>query len=175
MRNLVLGAVAVVLLPVSVVLLVGVATGTLTGGIVEAAGSATVDGFTLDELREIESSVGQPPDSVRIRSDGRVGNRLAFGGAVTPKTTSVYLSSLGFEELATFFEDKAGLLGWARVDTPTPLIVQGDEDQVGVWRRDNLYLRLSHHSDDRALVEAGGAAGDHLYTASIEPIGDPSS
>lgn len=169
MKNVVFAVIAIILLPVTVAVLLGLFTGVLTGGLSAAGNINFVNGYSLASLREIEPTE-QYPDSRILQREGRHANSAAFGSDIPPRTGYLILATATNTEITQFYNDTLSEAGYDKIAIPTPFIAQGTESGVSVWRNDNLYFRLSFETDTRTLVEAGGTRGDVLFRVFITPL-----
>lgn len=175
MRDVVFSFAGIILIPVSMVLLVGVATGVLAGGITSATAGDVVNGYRLQELRLVDAATVIPVGDVPVGRFDTPGSSLVFGEDRPPVAGQRVLTSNTYERTTRNFDNALEELGFERIPTPTPLIPQASERFAIVWQRDNIYARLVMRTDTREFVEAGGELGQLLYQFSITPIGDSSS
>jgi len=169
MKNVVFAVIAIILLPVTVAVLLGLFTGVLTGGISAAGDIDFVNGYSLASLREIEPTE-QFPGSTVLRRDGRPANNAAFGSEIPPRTGYLVIATASRTEVTEFYDDLLRESGYEQIGIPTPLIAQGTEAAVAVWRADDVYFRLSFETDSRTLVESGGSRGDVLFQVFMTPL-----
>lgn len=173
MRNVVVSAIAIVLLPVSIVLVMGAATGVLSGGITSATSGDVVNGYNLDGLRQLpEASLVPAGDVITSRHDVE-GSSLVFGEDRPPVAGVRVLTQNTYDRTLRSYDEALESLGFEKIETPTPLIPQADERFATVWQRDNLYARLVTRTNTREFVESGGELGQLLYQFTVVPIGDP--
>lgn len=171
-RSVVLSVLGLVLLPVTVVLLVGAATGVLTGGIITVTRGDVVSGYDLDALRRTEAATLVPPaDTPRARYDVE-GSSLVFGPDRAPIAGQRILTDGTYQTVQRFYDRALEDLGYEQIPTPTPMIPQAGERWAYVWRADNMYARLVLRTDPRELVELGGVRGQLLYQFTVSPLGD---
>ena len=169
MKSLIYSILALILLPVVVAVLLGVFTGALTGGIASVASTGVVNGYTLESLQEIEPTDSYPSAEL-IATAQRAGSNAAFGRDVPPRSDKTFVSSASPQEITEFYEELLTSDGYSRVGIPTPMNPQNTETRVAVWKRGNVYFRISFDSDARTLIESGGEPGDALYKVYITPL-----
>ncbi len=170
MRQVVFGLFALVALPVVVVIALGVLTGVLTGGTTAAVDAGMVNGWSLEQLRELPEDDLVYPDGTTVERLTRVGSTLALGGDVAPLTGRRVLVSVDYDDVVDWHAVVLEGLGWEPIPTPLALGVEQDELIVETWRRDNLAFRLSLRTDSRAVIEAGGDVGDNIYQVIVLPF-----
>ncbi|MDH3306710.1 MAG: hypothetical protein OEO77_04220 [Acidimicrobiia bacterium] len=174
MRDLIFGLIALVALPVVMVVALGAATGVLTGGVDAATGADSVNGYTLDALRDLPEDELVYPDSTTVVRVSRTASALALGGEVPALTGRRILATATFDEILAWHEDLFEETGWDRIAVPLKLGPESGEVSVNVWRRDNLVIRIVQRTDDRAVFEAGGGFEDLIYEITILPLFRPS-
>lgn len=168
MKNVIYAVLALILMPFTIALLLGVFTGALTGGIQAASNTDVVYGYSLATLREIEPT-DEFPGSVLIDTNARAATTAAFGRDVQAQLDRVFIASGSHEDIIDFYDNVMTEDGYRRIGTPTPMNAQNTEEGVMVWRRGNVYFRISFESDTRTMLEAGGDLGDTMYKVYITP------
>ncbi len=176
MKEIIFGFFGIILLPVLVVLALAGFSGILSKAVVSVADAESVNGFTLDELKELElEAVGGTdtqffPLSVVIGSFDRPASTIAIGRDIEPESGHLAYAPAPFADIIQYYDGILAASGWERTKIPPPLAAFGEETAATVWRRDNVVFRLVHKTDTRVLIEAGGSHNDTLYEYLLTPL-----
>ncbi len=176
MRNVILGFIAILLFPVVIVVAIAGLSGIIARGASSAVSAESVNGFTLEELKEFElEAVGGPdtqfyPLSTVLSSFDRRASTLAFGRDVEPESGHVVLAPADYPDIIAYYQEILDADGWTKIRVPTPMAAFGEEEAPVAWQKDNVVFRLVRKTDGRLLVEAGGSGGDTVYEYLVVPL-----
>ena len=176
MRNIILGFFAILLFPVLIVVSIAGLSGIISRGITAGVSAESVNGFTLEELKDFElAAVGGEdtqfyPLSTVLSSFDRRASTLAFGRDVEPESGHVVLAPADNVDISAYYAEILDADGWTKIRVPTPMAAFGEEDTVVAWRKENVVFRLVRKTEGRLLVEAGGSGGDTVYEYLVTPL-----